>query len=504
MQFALLAARLLLSVVFAVAGLAKLADRAGSRRALIDFGVPSTLASPLGVLLPLAELVVAAALLPVASAWYGALGALSLLLLFVVGIALKSARGRTPDCHCFGQLSSAPAGWATLARNAALAVVSISIVWHGRDNPGLSIVSWIGDLTLVQRMLFGMGLVGLILLAAEGWVLLQMLRQQGRLLLRLDAMETRLTSADLVPALTEGQDVAAAGLTIGASAPTFRLKGLRGEMVTLEALLKASKPVLLFFTNPSCGPCQVLMPDVSRWQREYSSALTIVVISEGTVRDNRSKSAEYGVAKVLLQQKREVAEAYQAHGTPCAVLIQTDGKIGSALAMGADPITALVNRTIGSQRLIAAVPERAPVPQSLAKQPLKIGEKPPRLRLSDLKGQSIDFGNSEGKSTLLLFWNPACGFCSAMLDDLRTWEASRRPDAPRLLVVSDGSIQENVSMGLRSQIVLDQHFSVGQLFGATGTPSAVLLNSEGTVASGVAAGGPDVMALANNSAVRYA
>jgi Methylamine utilisation protein MauE/Family of unknown function (DUF6065) len=76
MDVALLLACLLLASVFVVAGAAKLADREGSRRALADFGVPTTLATPLGVLLPLAELAVAAALIPAATAWWGAAGAL--------------------------------------------------------------------------------------------------------------------------------------------------------------------------------------------------------------------------------------------------------------------------------------------------------------------------------------------------------------------------------------------------------------------------------------------
>jgi uncharacterized membrane protein YphA (DoxX/SURF4 family) len=50
---------LLLAVVFVAAGAAKLVDRAGSRQAVADFGVPS-LATPLATLLPLAELAVAA------------------------------------------------------------------------------------------------------------------------------------------------------------------------------------------------------------------------------------------------------------------------------------------------------------------------------------------------------------------------------------------------------------------------------------------------------------
>src|SRR3989440_4627818 len=106
MALVLLIARLLLAAVFLVAGLAKMADLAGSRQALRDFGVPAVFASPFGTLLPLAELTVAVALIPTVSAWWAALGAVVLLLLFVVGIGFNLARGRTPDCHCFGQLHS--------------------------------------------------------------------------------------------------------------------------------------------------------------------------------------------------------------------------------------------------------------------------------------------------------------------------------------------------------------------------------------------------------------
>jgi uncharacterized membrane protein YphA (DoxX/SURF4 family) len=45
----------LLSLVFAVAGLAKLADRDGYRRAMIDLGLPAALATPLASLSPLVE-----------------------------------------------------------------------------------------------------------------------------------------------------------------------------------------------------------------------------------------------------------------------------------------------------------------------------------------------------------------------------------------------------------------------------------------------------------------
>ena len=93
MDIVLLIARLVLAVVFLVAGFGKLADLAGSQQAMRDFGVPAVLAAPFGLLLPLAELVVAVALVPSAWAWWGALGAVVLLLIFVAGIGYNLAVG---------------------------------------------------------------------------------------------------------------------------------------------------------------------------------------------------------------------------------------------------------------------------------------------------------------------------------------------------------------------------------------------------------------------------
>jgi hypothetical protein len=123
------AARLLLTLTFVTAGLAKLADRGGPRQALIDFGVRGALATPLRVLLPLAQLPMAVGRLFPSTAWYGSLRAL--LLLFVAGIGLNLARSRRPDFPCFGQLHSTPVDRSTLVRNAAPVAVAGFIAWQG-------------------------------------------------------------------------------------------------------------------------------------------------------------------------------------------------------------------------------------------------------------------------------------------------------------------------------------------------------------------------------------
>src|SRR5689334_16236045 len=112
----LLLARVILAAVFGVAGVAKLFDRAGARKSLQDFGVPGALARPFALLLPVAELCCAGALLFDGSAGWGADGVAVLLILFIAGIGISLARGRKPNSHCFGQLSSEPVGAWTLVR----------------------------------------------------------------------------------------------------------------------------------------------------------------------------------------------------------------------------------------------------------------------------------------------------------------------------------------------------------------------------------------------------
>ncbi|TMD44130.1 MAG: redoxin domain-containing protein [Chloroflexi bacterium] len=507
MTLLLLCVRLLLALVFLVAGLAKLADLAGSQQALRDFGVPARLANPFGVLLPLAELAIALVLLLPVSAWWGALGALALLLLFVVGIGSNLAHGRQPDCHCFGQLHSAPAGWPTFVRNLVLAALAAVVVVFGWSSSQLSVVDWLAPLSVSQRIEVLVGLLVLVLLLAGGWLLVQVLSQQGRLLLRIEALEAELAASGMAPqSVANGQAaVPVVGLPVGNLAPGFALPTLADEPITLAALRGLGKPVLLLFSDPGCGPCTALLPEVGRWQREQASRMVVALVSRGTVEANRPKVTEYGLTHVLLQHDREVAQAYQAAGTPSAVLIRRDGTIGSPLAQGADAIRALVDKTLspaglGTLPMAAAngnghgaAPRRPAGP--------KVGEPAPDFSLPDLSGQTVSLSDFRGDTTLLLFWRPSCGFCQRMLTDLQAWEANPPKDAPGLLVVSTDSVESNQAMGLRSPVLLDQEgMSIGRLFGATGTPMAVLVDAQGNIASELAAGAPAVLALAGQDA----
>jgi peroxiredoxin len=515
MDTVLLLARLLLALVFALAGLAKLADRSGSRQTIVDFGLPSALAGALGLLLPLAELAVALALIPASTALWGALGALALLTLFAAGIGINLARGRKPDCHCFGQLHSAPVGWKTLTRNGALAAVAGFVVWQGwQGNVGPSAIAWLGALAAAQLLILAGAVVVLGLLSGQWWFLVHLLRQNGRLLVRIEALENDRSVGGGSPASPNGASTwqAAGGLAVGTPAPAFALDDLQGETLTLDSLRKAGKPVVLLFTDPGCGPCNALLPDVGRWQEQYQEKLTITLVSRGDPEENKTKAQEHGLTNVVLQEDWEVSEAYDVAGTPGAVLISPDGTIASPMAGGAESIRAFVAQAVVAPANVPLLP-RAPAPTSAQGQPCpncgkvhaapptvaaaeKVGEVAPEVKLPDLQGNAVELEHFRGEQTLLLFWNPGCGFCQQMLPDIKQWEANQPEGAPKLLFVSAGTQEANREMGLASTVVLDQQFAVGRAFGASGTPSAVLVDAEGKIASGVAVGAPAVLELA--------
>jgi uncharacterized membrane protein YphA (DoxX/SURF4 family) len=309
----LVGARVLLAVVFIIAGVAKLRDRPGTLRALAGFGVPARLRRVAAIALPLAELGTAVALLFPASARWGGVAALFLLVAFCAGISYALHQGRTPDCNCFGQLHSAPAGRGTLLRNVALAAPAILVVAEG---PGPSISAWVADRTAAELVAITVSLAAAILgaFAVHFW-------RENRTL-RTDLDDARTELGKLPP-----------GLPVGSLAPGFTLRSARGETVTLDALVARGKPVALVFVSPACGSCRDMFASAGRWQPALAADVTIAIVSDGAPADNLL-AAQDSSADVLLQEDWGVARAYRVRATPTAVIVSPGGRIASSLVSG--------------------------------------------------------------------------------------------------------------------------------------------------------------------------
>lgn len=133
-------------------------------------------------------------------------------------------------------------------------------------------------------------------------------------------------------------------------------------------------------------------------------------------------------------------------------------------------------------------------PISTAENAPLLGLPAPSFRLPDDTGTMVGPSDFTGRTLFLLFWSPTCSHCMHILNAIRTLE--RDLDDPiQVVVISTGPASLHGDLRLASPVLLDDQSHTRFSFGAPGTPSAVLIDRDGNIASTLARGGPSVLAL---------
>jgi peroxiredoxin len=171
------------------------------------------------------------------------------------------------------------------------------------------------------------------------YVLFQVIKQQGRLLLRLDTLENNLGVGSQGMMQAEPQ-----GLEVGTAFDSFNLPDLKGQQVALEDF--RGKRVLLVNWSPQCGYCDLIAPDLARLQPDLKQHnVQLVLAAHGDAETNRKLAEEHGLDCPILLQKDSSLEAFQSLGTPVAYLLDEDGKVAQPIAIGAEQVPALAQKT---------------------------------------------------------------------------------------------------------------------------------------------------------------
>lgn len=481
----LLIIRIILFGVFSVAGIAKLFDPKGSRKALFDFGVPPVIVPPLVYFLPILEISTGVLLLFSETSWIGAVSAAGLLGIFSAGMAYQMAKGNAPDCHCFGQLHSEPVGPSGLVRNLGLLISAIFILAQGRASQGISLSGVNGN---SMQVLFGTTVI--LFLIAILIFLKKVSAQQTQIMRRIELME--LVGRD--GGTVERDDVTHPheGLPIGAVFPDHELPDVTGRIVTLADIKAKQLPTLYFFVSPTCSPCRALLPEFENWQAELAGQVEVVFVSSGSAEENLEKFGGKDGRMILLQKEREFAETLRAQWTPTAILMNANGRVASHVAAGDTAIRSLVEQIKSAELSIEPLHFENLNGHS---HPNKIGFSVPSFSMTDINGNKVESQDLKGKQTVVAFWSLTCGYCDEMLADLRKWDNDRTAIDPKLLLFSDGDIEGNLKLDLSSPVVIDEGYKTSAEMGMYGTPSAVLVNEEGKIVSEIAIGAPNIWSL---------
>lgn len=481
--------RAFLAAVFVIAAVSKLRDLEGTRKSVVSFGVPESIASAFSIALPLVEIVATAMLLMVATSWFGAIAVTALLVGFTIVITVQLAKGAEPDCHCFGQLSAEKIGISSIFRNAMFLAPAAFLVARGSGGQGTEI--WLLD---AQSVLILMASAGIGLLIVALGLLQRVLNNQSELAKRLDLLEL---AAPIAEVEREHAGHPHDGLPIGALLPEFELKDTDGESISTISLYANGKGALLLFVSPTCAPCKNLVPKFREWAAELSEKVNLYLITSGKADENIKKFGDLPSSPLLLQEKREFADAVNAKWTPSAIYINSKGRVASHISAGDTAVAELVEKVRAAD--LSDDTTRFELPNANGGfNRIEIGSEIPEFSLKTIDGNQFSKETLRGTETLVTFWSTTCPHCKAMEPELKRWAAGRNGDSPRLVMLSTGQIDEHKALEIEAPIAIDEGNAVSETLGMFGTPSAVLIDEKGRFASEIAIGAPNIWLLVGN------
>jgi peroxiredoxin len=227
----------------------------------------------------------------------------------------------------------------------------------------------------------------LLLACACGWFGFHLARQNGRLLLRIDALEGLLRGSK--GGIAQGAGAPSFGFPAGTVLSDFSLPLLTGGSMTLSQWRGRTR--VLIFLNPSCRFCRDMLPELGAvLPKDTATADPVpLIITSGTLDENRRFFEGHGIScPVLVQEKPELTARYHVNGTPLAFVVDERGAtVGNAL-VGAEPILAIFRATAvragepgvvrGSRSGLAG--------SKLRRDGLKAGTAAPDFRLPTLDG----------------------------------------------------------------------------------------------------------------------
>jgi peroxiredoxin len=350
-----------------------------------------------------------------------------------------------------------------------------------------------------------------LLIAVGAWLGYQIVRQNGRILMRLESIEKRLALGNA------GRRHEARGLPVGTLALDFELPDLAGTRRKLS--LFRGEDVLLIFFDPRCGFCKKMAADLAALPLEAGGGRAIpLVVTTGNADENRQFIEQYGIrCTVLRQEHMEVAALYRAQGTPTGYRIDGAGRIASELTVGAEPLLQLA---VNAPRIPhggngdaphgghhhAARKGKQPDPSlarsRLNRSGLKAGTVAPDFRLSRIDGSELSLAELRGGRVLLVFSDPNCGPCDELAPHLERLHLEQ-PELHVLMVSrhdAEATRAKAAALGLSFAIVMQKQWEISLQYGMFATPIGYLIDEQGVIVRDVAVGVEPILALVEEAA----
>ena len=305
----------LLAILLALSGLAKVRHTEATRSAFTQLQLPRVLtSSPAPRVLPWAEIVLAAALLlaPAPAALPVAIVATALFLTYLTVIVRALRFDHPVTCGCFGELGLGEVTVRTAVRNVLLVLVAGLTVWSATDGASPA-----------ARLLQAPG-------STWGW--LAMLVLTLAVVVATFGPAKPPDSAAVVAAGEDELDYTRQPL------PYAALVDADGRSHTLSDLVRKGA-VLLVFVSPGCSPCATAISQLATWDEWLGPVRVRAVVAQSL--DTAVAMAPELEDRVLHDPDAAAARIF-ALGTPGAVLLGGDGMLAGGPAQGREAVSEFV------------------------------------------------------------------------------------------------------------------------------------------------------------------
>jgi len=398
----------------------------------------------------------------------------------------------------------------------------------------------------------------LVLLLVTTWVgLYALVKQQGRILLRLDELEQ--TAKGPEPVTEKATEPEPEGLEAGSEFPQFEFSNLSGDTVSRADF--HGKRVLLVHWNFQCGFCDLIAPELAALLPSLEQAnVALVLLAYGDVPANQKGAAEHKLnCPILLMNDAPPPEPFARRGTPVAYLLDEQGRTDAPFASGADQVLSLAQAIVdehAARSQSEALQSKAPAPagqkatrhrvklpgflvrrevglgdvvkgvtSSIGIKPcvgcerraavlnrwlsfsggmaeeLKAGMNAPLFELPDLTGRMVSLKSYRGRRVLLVFTDPQCGPCDELAPHLVQLHQQHANNGLSLIMVGRGDADENRRKAEQHRfpfpMVIQSKWKVSQQYGTFATPVAFLVGEDGVLAQDAAVGTDPILTLAH-------
>jgi peroxiredoxin len=330
-------------------------------------------------------------------------------------------------------------------------------------------------------------------------VLYQLVNQQGRMMLRLDSLEGGLPARQ--QGTVRGVQIEPRGLGVGKPFDSFSLPDLAGQMVALDDF--RGKGVFVVNWSPQCGFCDMIAPDLAGLQADLQKRnVQLLFVSSADADSNRKLMEEHGLeCPVLLLKEQKELKAFEGMGTPVAYLLDEQGRVAQAVAVGAKEVPELAREAASDGAKKKRLRGERPISEShIEREGLKAGTPAPNFELPDIHGRRIALEDYRGRRVLLVFTDPHCGPCDQLAPDLVRLHQEHHDNGLAVMMIGRGEAEENrrkaEQHGIEFPFILQDRWKLSRAYGIFATPVAFLIDEQGVIARHVATGANEILALA--------